>query len=571
MKSYGTITFSEPDEDFSHGNIGEWTVKAEPHVVMRLKRVFGKVATHQHSEITIADTPENCRDLEWFLLRYPMDVDRLDLLTQSAAKHRETARVCEELIAGEHVPSVGNLAMPLRHYQASALGVYLQKGTLLLADEVGLGKTAVAIGSFCDPRTLPAAYVTLSHLPRQVKNQIAEFAPHLRVHVPSVGHADRGGDRAEGHDVIVLNYHKLAGWASWLAQRCKSVVFDECQELRHDGTLRYEAAHRLAAACRFRLGLSATPIYNYGGEMFNVGDAIQEGILGTREEFLREWCPGLAINGKPMIANPRAFGAYLRENCIMLRRTRHDVGRELPALTRIPHAIDSDPDKLESIKGNAVELARIILQRADSTRQERYVAAGQFDMLMRQATGLAKAPYVAEFVRMLIESGEKVILFGWHRDVYDVWGELLKEHRPVWFTGSESAAGKSSSVESFMQRGDGHSNVMFMSLRAGAGIDGLQKVCRTVVFGELDWSPGVHEQCIGRVHRDGQPDPVMAYFLVAEDGSDPVMAQVNGLKRAQVEGIRNPAAPEVEAIAQTGKEIRQLAETYLAQQERKTR
>jgi hypothetical protein len=47
---------------------------------------------------------------------------------------------------------------------------------------------------------------------------------------------------------------------------------------------------------------------------------------------------------------------------------------------------------------------------------------GDFDWKMRQATGIAKAPYVAEFVKLLLESEQKVVLFGWHRDVYDDLG-----------------------------------------------------------------------------------------------------------------------------------------------------
>jgi hypothetical protein len=71
-----------------------------------------------------------------------------------------------------------------------------------------------------------------------------------------------------------------------------------------------------------------------------------------------------------------------------------------------------------------------------------------------------------------------------------------------------------------------------MSLRSGAGLDGLQKRCSTMVFGELDWSPGVHHQCIGRLDREGQEQPVTAMFLVCDDGSDPPMMEVLGLKAA---------------------------------------
>ena len=109
----------------------------------------------------------------------------------------------------------------------------------------------------------------------------------------------------------------------------------------------------------------------------------------------------------------------------------------------------------------------------------------------------------------------------------------------------------------------GDSKVMLISLRAGAGIDGLQHVCSTVVFGELDWSPGVHEQCIGRAHRDGQTEPVMAYFLISDSGSDPIVSDVLGVKREQIEGVRNPGDNLVERIDTGENQLRRLASEFL--------
>jgi hypothetical protein len=57
---------------------------------------------------------------------------------------------------------------------------------------------------------------------------------------------------------------------------------------------------------------------------------------------------------------------------------------------------------------------------------------------MRQATGIAKAPYVAEFVRLLLDSEQKVLLFGWHREVYNIWLHALREFKPLLYTGTES-------------------------------------------------------------------------------------------------------------------------------------
>ena len=70
---------------------------------------------------------------------------------------------------------------------------------------------------------------------------------------------------------------------------------------------------------------------------------------------------------------------------------------------------------------------------------ERGNAARDLDLMVRQATGIAKARAVADVVRILVEGGEPVFaIFGWHRAVYDIWLERLADLNPAMYTGSES-------------------------------------------------------------------------------------------------------------------------------------
>jgi superfamily II DNA or RNA helicase len=311
--------------------------------------------------------------------------------------------------------------------------------------------------------------------------------------------------------------------------------------------------------------MSATPVYNYGSEIHSIVRVLKPLALGSRDEFLREWCAGGTIHDSYRVKDPEALGAYLREQSIMLRRTRKDVGRELPPIISVPHWIEADEEPLQAVEGAAADLARIILTQGGQRRGEKLRASEELSWRLRQATGIAKAPHVASFVRMLVEQDEKVLLTGWHREVYSLWLERLADFHPVMFTGSESPTQKTRSFEAFVK---GDARVLIMSLRAGAGLDGLQEACRIVVNGELDWSPKVHDQVHGRVHRDGMgSEPVLAYWMLTDAGSDPVVAEVLGLKREQAEGIVNPGRPRVEPLDVAGGEqnMRRLAEAYLRQ------
>lgn len=551
-RTYGTLTRTDD---------GMWAIKAEPHVMVRLKRVFPKAHRTTVGEIRLAATPETAADIRWVLARWPLlsSEDTADHL-HGLANHYDEQRATVQAILEHRAPTLDlkETSVPLRDYQEEAVALTLTTGRLLLLDDVGLGKTATGLGILRDERALPALVVTLTHLPAQWLEELHKFLPWLRGHVVTKG---TPYDMARGGvdpDVVIMSYSKLAGWEDHLAGVVKSVLFDEMQELRRAGTMKYQAAARIAHEATLRMGLTATPVYNYGGEIYNIIDVLDEGALGAPDEFYREW--GTGAGAKISVNNPEALGAHLREEGLMLRRTRKEVKRELPEVQRLAYPIDIDESLLAEGTAGAAELASLILAGVGAPK-DLFKAAGDFDYKLRHATGVAKAKHVAAFVRMLLETGEPVVLYGWHHDVYDIWRRELADHHPEFYTGQQSVPQKNETKRRFMA---GETNLLIMSLRAGAGLDGLQERVHVCVFGELDWSPGVHIQCIGRLHRDGQDEPVVAYFLVADDGADPAMAEVLELKRQQSEGIVEEAPQLFAPVAPQGDRIKLLAQSFLS-------
>ncbi len=584
MRTFGTATLD-----------GEaWKLKVEPHVSMRLKRLFQRVK-NQHGTIVVKDTDETCRDLQWFMDRYPLamsDADRSHLVGDARLFDQRTADFAS-VLSGELDPRPFEMTLPPRSYQAAASELALRTRGLLVADELGIGKTVVAIAMLTDPATRPALVVTLTPLPKQWAKEIERFVPGMRVHVVTSGKSydiakamlprrrrkkatQQAGQAAlfagaecdaappEFPDVVIMNYHKLAGWADALAPKINGVVFDEIQELRRSESAKYTAAEHLAESASYRLGLSGTPVYNYGGELFNIMQIIKPDSLGEWSEFAAEWCGHWADRTKAPVKNPKAFGTYLRESGLMIRRTRKDVGRELPALVKVHHYVESDPAALARIEADVAELARRVLDTAASSL-ERRDAAGKLDWKLRQATGISKAPYVADLVKMLLDAGvAKVLLLGWHRECYSIWESKLKAYKPSMYTGSESTRQKEKAFDAF-NAPDSDCRVMMMSLRSGAGLDGLQYgVCTTVVHGELDWSPAVHDQCNGRLHRDGQDAEVTAYYPVSDEGSDPVISDTLGIKRSQMDGVRDPMGDLVEKVGDGQSRMKKLAAELLS-------
>ncbi|MBQ9943978.1 MAG: SWF/SNF helicase family protein, partial [Clostridia bacterium] len=201
---------------------------------------------------------------------------------------------------------------------------------------------------------------------------------------------------------------------------------------------------------------------------------------------------------------------------------------ELPEKRRLVQQIDADDSVYQHLMAPIWEKLYRWQKDQQLTASQRALLEDQISQEARQATGLAKAPYVCQFVKALLASGEKVLLFAHHHGVMDIYKKELKMEKPVFITGRETAAQKEAAVDKFML---GKTDLCCISLRAASGLNLQRATC--VVFGELDWSPAVHSQAEDRAHRIGQKDSLLCYYLVSPRGSDADMQEALGLKVSQ--------------------------------------
>lgn len=546
LKKYGAIQLSE---DKKH-----WIITAaEPHISIRLKQIFPKIPKTTVPPYRISRIPATDADMLWFMSRYALKISDNDNeeMIQGDATFRGVQAEMERIMLPDYKPpAISGLreGEELRHYQLQAIEVLRRRKSLLLGDEGGLGKTYTAAGFLCsEPAALPAAVICDPHMQKQWKEKVEAFTT-LRCHIIKKGSPY---DLPEA-DVYIFRISQVAGWVDIFATGLfKAAIYDEPQSLRTGtGTNKGRACRILSMNVEYRAGLTATPIYNYGSEMWNIMEFLDDTVLGGWNEFLREWCPAGQIN------DPKALGTFLREQHVLLRRLKGDIGQQLPKVSRIVEHIDYDHKAVSAVEDLAHALA---IKATTGSFTERGSAVRELDMLMRQVTGVAKAKTVAMFARIMVEAGEPVVMWGWHREVYDIWNEELKDLNPAMYTGSELASKKDKEKQRFI---NGETKILIMSLRSGAGLDGLQHICSTGIFGELDWSPGIHQQCIWRLDRDGQKNPVTAFFLVTDDGSDPPIMDVLGLKASEANQIVDPHLG-VTVNDNDTTNLRRLVERYL--------
>jgi len=545
-KTFGKVRYDEQADS--------WVITGTaPNISLRIKDVFRRISKVSSGEFRFPADDLHAFELLWFFERYPMEMSAFDRARLKAGRKRYFNMVeeVEKLFVPDFkAPDYVGLAegCSLWKYQSQAVEMFRRVKRMLLGDDVGLGKTNSAIGCLLDPSALPAAVMVQAHLPEQWEERIEDFSG-LRAHViRTVAPYD-----LPEADVYIFSYSKIHGWTDVAATGFfKTVVLDEPQELRTGPTTQKgQAAKVFCDAARAVLGLTATPVMNYGIDMFYVMEFIAPGALGTLDEFLREWC-----TNERVVRDPDALGAYLREQMLLLRRTEDDVGMELPLPNVTTHAVEYDEQRAAENEDLAYRLA---ISATTGSFTERGRAYRELDALTRHTTGVAKAESVAEYTKILLDAGLPVLLSGWHREVYDIWLECLRGYDPVMYTGSETKAAKRKAKLAFA---GGDTNLMIISNRSGAGLDGLQFRCNDLVIGELDWSPMVLKQLTGRLRRTGQKDIVNVHYMIANGGSDPLMVEVLGLKSSQAHGIMNPYTDPVAPLSDTER-MKKLAQMVL--------
>lgn len=522
-----------------------WQIKGDPGVTELAKRLFPG-SDSKRGEARFTAHSRTIGDVNWLMMRYPLQVAQRDrerwkrALESAREDHRrrQAARIAvpapqlsKALFQGE-----------LRPFQQIGLSWLLLTPRALLADEMGLGKTVQALACAAQEGIFPLLIVPPPHLTR---NWLAETGRFLRIQgrEPRI-HIIKGLKpyNLPEADVYILHYLLLRGWKQVLPKmNFHTVIFDEVQELRRTGTEKYSAASLLSESCERVIGLSGTPIYNYGGEIWNVVNILDYHFLGDWESFTREWCAGY---GNRIVLKPQLLGDHLRREGLMLRRTKQEVLPELPEKRRLVQEIDADDAIYQQLMGGIREKLYQWRHSLELTPSERALLEDQISQEERQATGLAKAGYVCQFVKALLNSEEKVLLFAHHHAVMDVYRQELKQEHPVFITGRESMAKKEEAVERFME---GKTNLCCISLRAASGLNLQRATC--VVFGELDWSPAVHSQAEDRAHRMGQRDSLLCYYLVSPHGSDQEMQEALGLKVSQFTMLMGDAPQTEEQTA----------------------
>lgn len=465
-------------------------------------------------------------------------------------------------------------------YQKAGVRFASQRDGTLIGDEMGLGKTIQAIGLI---NLVPQIHRVLVIVPAHLKLKWFRELKKWLVRPQSVGIAD--GSCFPSTDIVIINFQILDRFPKKLEFYWDLVVIDEGHELRNPKAMRTKlvfgyrpnrkerenaenpnatAKQRLAAVeyapipTRRRLILSGTPMANEPAELFPLLNYLDSKSWPNRWLYEKRYCglvPGRGYVGKP--SNLGELQERLRAT-VMIRRLKRDVLKELPEKRRevieFPAArameVQAENAALRDFMTSLARMrARVEIEKA-SGDHERYkqavddllkgTHAAQGEMAqVRKQTAMAKIPLVIEHIKPLIDEGNKIILFAFHREVVLAYHEAFTGS--VMVRGGMTDSEKMRAVDTF-QRNEACKLISCNMDAAGTGYDMTSG--NLVFFAEEEWVPYKVSQCEDRAHRIGQLNSVFVQHGVLEGSVDCRMAYTMIAKQAVIEKTLDTTAAE---------------------------
>jgi SNF2 family DNA or RNA helicase len=549
-KNFGTLEYVLD----KYSKSWTWKVTGQRAVTMVSRLIPQSWYGEGPNEAIIPDSYENIQQLQWINDRYPMEI-----LSKSAWR-RKILKTYGVKIKSKKIEKLSK-ANPskqfrgkLLNFQKEGLDFLLKSsGNALLADEMGLGKTVQTLAYLATekqsfPALVIAPLVTLRNWQREVGKFMKKKSRNGRLIENEVSSSVviRTGKSQEigKFDFYIINYELLEKRLQDLSQLdLRTIICDEVQNLRSKTTKKYAAVKKLAAlqSVKYRIGLSGTPIYNRGSEIWPIVDILRPGMLGSFKEFCEYFCY-VNDKGKAIVLENKRES--LREELckhVMLRRKKSDVLKELKDKVRYKEVIDSDSTyynkELEKIWTKLKEE-----QKEAETEFDKSASFHRAIQSERQAAGIAKLPHVINFVKNIMEIDESVVVFCHHRSIHDLLHKSLSEYNPASIIGGQSDNERQLQIDQFQE---GKTKLMIAGLRAGnVGINLTR--AKYVIFAELDWSPAIHRQAEDRLHRIGQKNTVFAYYLIGNGTLDDHVAKILVDKSYEIDTVMDEVSESFE-------------------------
>lgn len=442
----------------------------------------------------------------------------LDIHTDRAYRAR-LAKIDESATLNPVIPN--GLKAELRDYQEEGFRWMARLdhwgAGACLADDMGLGKTVQTIAFLLYKASSGASLVVApASVLMNWSRELARFAPSLNVVV-----LNEQNDRTEAlaglgeYDVVLTTYGLLVREKDALCGREWNVVcLDEAHTIKNRGTKMSDAAMALKAASR--VILTGTPVQNYLGELWNLFQFLNPGLLGNYESFQRKFIAPIES------AEDKDRQAQLKRiiQPFMLRRTKAEVVDELPEKTEIFRTVPMTAAETVAYETMRLEAkneletdTRVNMNALAAITRLREAACAM--SLVKNGWGdePSKITALRDLVGNVVSGGNSILIFSQFTGFLDIVSSALeKDGVPHFYLQGSTPIRKRHEMVTAFQRSE--RPVFLISLKAG-GLGLNLTGANYVVHLDPWWNPAIEQQATDRAYRIGQQQNVTVYHLIA--------------------------------------------------------
>ena len=291
-------------------------------------------------------------------------------------------------VAPVEVPGL-NDKFQLRPYQQAGIETAVEIQRVILADDVGLGKTIQALSAVAVAGALPVIVVAKASLKLNWHHEITELFGWSTYIMEG-----RAAQPAPDVDVVIVNPDLLkARLVDLQAVEANALIVDESHFLSNPRSQRSKALRTLARPIRKREGLvlSLTATLMPNGKAMEVYPQLDMlGLLGRDSPFAADWdsfgrkyAAGYPAYGRLVVDTPiddPERGHLVKEGLLklnadletfcMVRRSKRDAQPDLPAAQMSPVFLDLDKKLWAKYLQAETELAEFLADRAAEIARE---------------------------------------------------------------------------------------------------------------------------------------------------------------------------------------------------------
>jgi superfamily II DNA or RNA helicase/tetratricopeptide (TPR) repeat protein len=465
-------------------------------------------------------------------------------VTLDAAWKKQLSRLAESREVNPKVPST--FKAELRPYQEDGFRwlsqlAYWGVGACL-ADDMGLGKTVQALALLLDrAKQGPALVCAPASVVRNWYHEAVKFTPTLNPLVFGEGDRQEMLDNLQPFDLLLCSYGLMQQEADILTEKhFSTIVLDEAQAIKNRATKRSQTAMLLQSD--FKVITTGTPVENHLGELWNLFNFLNPGLLGSLDRFNETY----AIPIEKLQDREKRNQLRRHIQPFILRRRKNDVLDELPEKTEVTLSVELSQEErafYEALRRKAIE--NIESSNGDGGDRRFKILAEL--MRLRQAAchprlvspmselPSSKLNLFAETVEELLEGGHKALVFSQFVKHLKLVEEWVKSQgiSYQYLDGSTPLPQRDKAIRAF-QAGEG--DLFLISLKAGGF--GLNLTAADYVI-HLDpwWNPAVEDQASDRAHRIGQLRPVTIYRLVTEETIEEKIVKLHADKRELADSL----------------------------------